>query len=667
MRIFSCIVMCYAILPAQSIQAAQNEPMAVGRENPFAKIARPTKPQTQVSLLTSLVSGEEQPELFIATVKLKSLDAQTLSSVIEGMCSPYGSVSADTKNNSLVICDTSEILAKILAEVDKADGTPPEQIFVETANLKFLDAESLMESLQRMLSPYGSVTVNKSTNSLIISDTREKLSRILSEIERADKTPRQIMIEVVIVDVQLSDGTEIGINWDVLSNTNYDIGYRQNFTTRLGSTIENITNIGNASAFNTTGLGGDFSVISGTIRNVVGMLQQKRNVEILASPRAMMVSGQSASIKAVEEIPYSEVSDTAAGGAGALTSTEFKEVGITLEVSGTITDGNNIFLTLDAQQSVQTGESTTGVPVVDAREIDTSLMLKDGQIIVIGGLRRQEKIKQVNQIPILGDIPLLGFLFRYTNTVLNNTELIVFVSPHIYKEGEPIPEDAMAKFKEIKDKPMLLLPEEAKLKGDRDKFEQRVGEQTDAIEQLQLEIAIEQLRLEITESERAEAELKESRARLEKNIKGQTSTNEQLQQDLAKRKQAKDGLRERHDQIEQRVEQQSAANKQLQWQNRQGKLEEGELSEHRKQLKQRLEEQKAAVGQLQLEITKRRQSERDLAKRVLLDRIRVLRTRNDEDAVKELLSTLHSLDEILGQEIREALNSSAKTLADSGK
>jgi len=91
------------------------------------------------------------------------------------------------------------------------------------------------------------------------------------------------------------------------------------------------------------------------------------------------------------------------------------------------------------------------------------------------------------------------------------------------------------------------------------------------------------------------------------------------------------------------------------------------LSEHRKQLKQRLEEQKAAVGQLQLEITKRRQSERDLAKRVLLDRIRVLRTRNDEDAVKELLSTLHSLDEILGQEIREALNSSAKTLADSGK
>ncbi|MBL7185865.1 MAG: hypothetical protein ISS70_06040 [Phycisphaerae bacterium] len=473
MRIFSCIVMCYAILPAQPIQAAQSGPMAVGRENPFAKIARPARPQTPVSLLTSLVSGEERPELSIATVKLKTLDAQTLSSAIGGMCSEYGSVSADTKNNSLIICDRGEILARILAEVTNADGTAPEQIFVETVNLKFLDAESLMASLRRMLSPYGSVTVNKSSNSLIISDTRENLSRILSEIERADKTPRQIMVEVVIVDVQLSDGTEMGINWDLLSDTNYDIGYRQNFTTRVGSTAADSGSIANATAFNTTGIGGDFSVISGTIRNVLAMLQQKRNVEILASPRAMMVSGQSASIKAVEEIPYSEVSDTAAGGAGALTSTEFKDVGITLEVSGTITDGNNIFLTLNAQQSVMTSESATGVPVVVAREVDTSLMLKDGQIVVMGGLRRQEKTRQVNQIPILGDIPLLGFLFRYTNTVLNNTELIVFVSPHIYKEGAPIPEDAMAKYKEIRDKPMLLLPEEAKLKGDRDKFEQR--------------------------------------------------------------------------------------------------------------------------------------------------------------------------------------------------
>ncbi len=447
----------FAAVQSQSVLGAQNEPLSVGRENPFAKLSRPKALQTQATTPTYSELGAEAAELLVAIVTPKSLDAQTLAAAIEGMSSPFGSISVDVKSNSLVICDTKEALDRILAEVTKADVTPLQMVFFETVTLKFLEAETLVEVLRGMTSPYGSVTANKRTNSLMIRDTKENLSRILSEIEKADRTPKQIMAEVVIVDVQLTDDTEIGINWDILSDTTYDVAYRQSFTTRLGVTPADADSIANATAYNTTGVGGDFSVISGTIRNVVSLLQQKRNVEILASPRAMMVSGQSASIKAVEEIPYLEVSDTAAGGAGALTSTKFKEVGITLNVTGTVTDGNNIFLTLDAEQSVRTGESPTGVPVVDTRRADTSLMLRDGQIVVMGGLRRQEKTKQVNQIPILGDIPVIGFLFRYTNTVVNNTELIVFISPHIYQEGEPIPENQMSKYREITDRPMLSL------------------------------------------------------------------------------------------------------------------------------------------------------------------------------------------------------------------
>ncbi|MHC4433657.1 MAG: secretin N-terminal domain-containing protein [Planctomycetota bacterium] len=472
--------------------------MPVGRENPFAEITRPGTLGAQAGILNSSDFAEQTPELTIETVKLKSLDAKTLSSAIEGMCSPYGSVSADTKSNSLVICDTSENLARILAEIRKADGTAPEPLLVETANLKFLDAESLTEGLKGMLSPYGSVTVNKSSNSLIISDTEEYLSRILTEIERADKTPRQIMVEVVILDVKLSDDTEIGVNWDFLSTSNRQVQYRQSFPpTRLGTTAPDESTILNNTAYNTTGLGGNFSVITGTIRNVVGLLQEKRDVEILASPRAMMVSGQNAKIRAVEEIPYSEVSDTAAGGVGALTSTQFKEVGVTLEVTATITDGNNIFLTLDSEQSVRTSDSPTGVPVVDAREVDTSLMLKDGQIVVIGGLRRQEKTNQVSQIPILGDIPLLGLLFKYTNTVVTNTELIVFVSPHIYREGEPIPEDAMSKYKEITEKPMLSpsVPEnkEATKDQNREASKERLLKRIEELQDRKDEDAAEEL------------------------------------------------------------------------------------------------------------------------------------------------------------------------------
>lgn len=461
-KIISCfaistICVWYGLGQSQPVLRAQSKASTVGRENPFAKIPRAIRPVSPIALQSSQ-TGQELPVLFVETVNLKFLNAATLSSAIKNMSSRYGSISVDPKSNSLIICDTKESLARIMTQVYKIDVISQQTLFVETKTLKFLEAENLKTTLESMLSQYGSITVDSGTNSLIICDNKGNLEKIVAAIGKADKTPRQIMVEVVIVDVQLGDDTEIGINWDILSDKNYDIGYRQNFTTRLGSTISDDDTVGNATAFNTTGgFGGDFSVISGTIRNVVALLQQKKDVEILASPRVMVVSGKTASIEAIRELPYNEITDTAAGGVSALTSTRFKKVGVTLNVTATLTEDNLIFLTVDSEQNVVVGESVTEVPIIDTRKTKSELLLKDGQLVVMGGLRRKERTKQTNQIPILGDIPLIGFLFKYTNTVVNNTELIVFLSPHIYKEGEPIPEDAMAKFREIKDSPMPSL------------------------------------------------------------------------------------------------------------------------------------------------------------------------------------------------------------------
>ena len=306
-----------------------------------------------------------------------------------------------------------------------------------------------------MNSKYGKVSINEKNNSLIICDSRERLDRILEQIRKADKTPKQIMIEVVILDVQLNDDTEIGVNWDLLSSDRYNVEYRQNFTsTRIGTTVESPTTIANGTAFNTIGLGGSFSVISNTVRNVLQLIQQKRNVKILASPRVMVVSGSEASIEAVEEIPYTEVMDTGSGGAGALTSTSFKNVGIQLSVTATLTDSNNIYLLVKTEQNVTAGQSNTEVPIVDTRKANTSLMLKDGQTVIFGGLRRQEKTKEISQIPFFGDIPLLGLLFKSTNIVIKNSELIVFLSPHIYQD-EPVSDNEMKVFNKITEKPIV--------------------------------------------------------------------------------------------------------------------------------------------------------------------------------------------------------------------
>jgi len=264
--------------PAQP-KSKQSSTLDVGRDNPFAEIPKNKKAIPQ-KVYRSSESDEESPELFVEIVVLKSLDAKSLRTAIASMCSEYGSISADGKGNSLIVCDTKENLARIMQEVERADRTPQQSLFVETVTLKFLEAENLEKALDRMLSQYGSIATNQENNSLIICDTNEYLANILAQIKKADKTPQQIKVEVVILDVQLDDDTEIGINWDILSDKFYDIAYRQNFTTsRLGSTIEDTDTIANATAFNTTGLGGDFTVISGTIRNVVHLLQQKREVE----------------------------------------------------------------------------------------------------------------------------------------------------------------------------------------------------------------------------------------------------------------------------------------------------------------------------------------------------------------------------------------------------
>jgi len=344
---------------------------------------------------------------------------------------------------------------RVVPDQPKAPLEERPDLLLETIVLRFLDATSLKIVLDKMVTPLGMVAVNKQNNSVVICDTPENLLKILAEIKKVDRIPQQVMVEVVILDVKLSSDTEIGINWDLLSDDTYDVVYRQNLSSsRLRSTAETATTIGDATAFNTLGVGGDFSVISGTIRHVLHALQQKSDVEILASPSTLVVSGQSATIRAVEEIPYKELIDSATGGQEALSSTQFKDVGVNLQVTATVTDGNDIFLMVDAEQNVRTGQSEQGVPIVDTRQATTSLLLKDGQIVIIGGLRREEKTEEISQIPLLGDLPIIGNLFKSTKTVKNESELVVLLSPHIDR-GRPAPADIVARYKAIQENSLI--------------------------------------------------------------------------------------------------------------------------------------------------------------------------------------------------------------------
>ncbi len=309
-------------------------------------------------------------------------------------------------------------------------------MYIQMVMLKFLQAESIEPVASNLLSAYGKISIDTATNSIIICDTPKKLQMIIAEINKIDKTPQQVMIEVVIVDVKLEDDTEIGVDWA------HPGGIGNIFTHSLA---------GVAAAD-----GMDFTFLHNGIDISVKALQQVRDVEILASPKVMVLSGQSALIQTIEEIPYTELTDSTQGAAG-LTSTEFKEVGVTLDVSVLITDEQRIRLTVAPEQSVNTERTglsgQNDIPIIDIRRAKTTLLMEDGQVVIIGGLRRRNLKNSIDKIPLLGDLPIIGFLFSNDKIEIEHTELVVFLSPHIHK-GEPLTEREMKQFNELRNSPM---------------------------------------------------------------------------------------------------------------------------------------------------------------------------------------------------------------------
>ncbi len=423
--------------------------MTVGKTN--GVILCDTKAHVESQVKEIKILDQPMAGVKVLPITFKHIDALSAKEALSSMLSEYGTVSIVERTNSLVVCDLPKNLALIRIEAMYLDRKTP-GLTVETINLKFLQAENLVTVLEKMLSKYGSAVANSTSNTIIICDTQENTAKIIQEIQKVDKTPPQIMVEVVLLDVTLGDDKEIGVNWNVLSSD-----YRDRFNGIYASSDPIDTfypwdaeaNVGVGMGFNPTNLGGTIDVVSGTVSAMVSAIQSTRDVEIIASPRIMVASGKTAKIVAAEQIPYNEISSTSQG--GQMTSTQFKEAGVTLEVTAVLADNGEISLSVIVDQSVRTGDTLlAGVPVIDSRNADTSLLLKDGEVAIIGGLRRREKTVQVTQVPFLGELPFIGKLFKTTHNIILNSELVVLLSPHI-DQRRAVPQKVKDKYKELTD------------------------------------------------------------------------------------------------------------------------------------------------------------------------------------------------------------------------
>ncbi|MCH8121184.1 MAG: type II secretion system protein GspD [Planctomycetes bacterium] len=311
--------------------------------------------------------------------------------------------------------------ARITAEYDNSPE-PQDPIVTEVFNLNFANAKDTEKTIAALLSSNGRTGVDDRLNSLIVTDTKSNLELIRQILSKLDVKAPQVMIDVLIVNVKLTDEFKMGIDWAKLGRT-------RNFFSQTMNATASENPFGKITFLTTEG--------DWTFQGLIDFVETNQNVKIMANPKVLVLNNHTATINAVEEIPYKELSETSAG--GSIGTVSFKEAGIKLEVTPQITDDGYIIMHIKPEQSARTGTFTVegnDTPIIETRKTETTLRVRDGQTIIIGGLRRSEPSVVESKVPILGDIPLIGGLFRKIDHDEMVSELGIFITPHIYTDGK---------------------------------------------------------------------------------------------------------------------------------------------------------------------------------------------------------------------------------------
>ena len=326
-----------------------------------------------------------------------------------------------------------------------------EKIVSRVFRITYADVKDVEMALRQFISDQGAISSNPGTSNIIVTDVESRVKAINTFIEEIDRVTPQILVSAQIYDVTSQDNLDLGVKWQAGTTTSFgqpsdDQRVGNDFGT-VGNIIGGITDTAIGSAFNS---GINQADSSGLMR--LGVLNDSIHVDaaifaaqddvrakLLANPRVLVLDNEEAEIKIVEEVPYQQLTQSTDG--GSVGTTEFRDVGVELRVTPHLTREGLIHLTLNPKFSTITGSvniveggNNIPQPVVATRETITTALIKDEQTVVIGGLKKQDKIQETSKIPLLGDLPLLGAAFRFEGESTVNSELVVFITPQIVEK-----------------------------------------------------------------------------------------------------------------------------------------------------------------------------------------------------------------------------------------
>jgi type IV pilus assembly protein PilQ len=373
------------------------------------------------------------------------------------------------QDNVIIVGPTEELAAREKAELsarkDLQELAPVRTEFLQVNYAKVEDLAKLIRGVggaggggkNSMLSTRGSLSVDDRTNTLMVQDTADRLGDIRRMVQTLDVPIKQVLIEarvVIVSDTFERDlGARFGVTTAQTNGSNGLLAVTGNGTgadTMISSATQNLTTTGqqypvtlptlanryqvNLPAANTAGSIG-ISLLGGSylVDLELSAAQTEGKSETISSPRVITANQKEATILQGTEIPYQE---SASSGA---TTTQFKDAVLSLKVTPLITPDNRVVMDIDVRDDAvgQNVQSATGgsVPSIDTREIVTQVLVNDGQTVVLGGILETTKTKSVEKVPYLGDIPVLGHLFKSTSDINNKTELLIFITPKILREG----------------------------------------------------------------------------------------------------------------------------------------------------------------------------------------------------------------------------------------
>ncbi len=372
------------------------------------------------------------------------------------------------QGNVILVAPQAELAAREKAELAAEQAVqqlePLRSEYIQINYAKAANLAALIKSQgHSLLSKRGSVTVDKRTNTLLVQDTPDRLAQIQRMVRRLDVPVRQVLISARVVlvnnDFERQLGTRLGLT-DVQANGANGIvattGTAAGTDTMVSSAIGNVqannspypvsiptgSSAGNRYDVNlpVSNPAGSiaFGILSGNylVDLELSAAQAETEAKVISSPRVITANQRQATILQGTEIPYQQ---SASSGA---TSIAFKRAVLELKVTPQITPDNRIILTLEVRDDAVGQEVVASggvqVPAIDTREVTTQVLVNDGQTVVLGGILQTNNTHTINKVPWLGDIPIIGHLFKNTDHKNYKDELLVFVTPKIIHQNPAV-------------------------------------------------------------------------------------------------------------------------------------------------------------------------------------------------------------------------------------